>query len=115
MNTKYPRQSEPSLVRTGEPKIFWYKSRKNHIYLNITLELDTNKSQTSVFGSILYFLFGLKRFGQVWYGLSRSHFIDTYRKCFPSLIGTEILWFGTHLFGLARVYCSSVNNGNCKS
>ena len=53
------------------------------------MELYKNMSQTSILGSILYVLFGLKRFGQAWFGLSGSHFIDAYRKCITSLIGTE--------------------------
>ena len=59
-------------------KYFSYKSGKNHIYLFITLELYKNKSQTSILDSIPYVLFGLKRFGLVWFGLSGSHFIDAY-------------------------------------
>ena len=39
------------------------------------------KSQPSITSNILYILFGLKRFGQVWLGLSGSHFIDGHRKC----------------------------------
>ena len=37
-------------------------------------------------GCILYVR---KSFGKALFGLSRSHFIEAYRKCITSIIGTE--------------------------
>ena len=65
--------STPSLIRTSlirtlaSPnrrfqKYFSYKSGKNHKYLYITLELNKNKSQAIILGSILNVLFELKIF-----------------------------------------------------